>query len=53
MIDGAYFHEGPNKKFAIILLTDIFGLPLVNSKLLVSRLYAAPFTKPDISKFLG
>ena len=37
MIDGAYFHEGPNKKFAIILLTDIFGLPLVNNKLLADR----------------
>lgn len=37
MVDGAYFHEGPNKKFAVILLTDIFGLPLVNNKLLVDR----------------
>lgn len=37
MIDGAYFHEGPNKKIAVILLTDIFGLPLVNNKLLADR----------------
>ncbi|KAK7682080.1 hypothetical protein QCA50_014666 [Cerrena zonata] len=34
MVDGAYFHEGPNKDYAVILLTDVFGLPLVNNKLL-------------------
>lgn len=38
MIDGAYYHEGPNKSRAVVLLTDIFGLPLVNCKLLADRL---------------
>ena len=35
MVDGAYFHAGPEgaPKRAVVLLTDIFGLPLVNCKL--------------------
>lgn len=44
MVGDAYFHgasadatEGSSKN-AIILLTDIFGLPLVNSKLIADRL---------------
>ncbi|KAE9404071.1 hypothetical protein BT96DRAFT_989795 [Gymnopus androsaceus JB14] len=36
MVEGAYFAAGPegNTSRAVILLTDIFGLPLVNSKIL-------------------
>jgi len=37
MVDGAYLAAGPaegNKKAAVVLLTDIFGLPLKNSKIL-------------------
>jgi len=38
-IDGAYFASGPDgtTKRAIILLTDIFGLPLKNSKILADN----------------
>ncbi|KAF5389172.1 hypothetical protein D9757_003523 [Collybiopsis confluens] len=37
--NGAYFAPGPSgtKSRAVILLTDIFGLPLVNSKLLADH----------------
>ncbi|KAL4251880.1 AB hydrolase superfamily protein [Abortiporus biennis] len=51
MVDGAYFHEGPSTttntsddtdsskpKVAIVLLTDIFGLPLKNSKLIADEI---------------
>ncbi|KIK69560.1 hypothetical protein GYMLUDRAFT_33933 [Collybiopsis luxurians FD-317 M1] len=40
MVDGAYFAAGPegNTSRAIILLTDIFGLPLVNCKILADRI---------------
>ena len=38
MVGTAYFHPGPGtfpeNSRAVVLLTDIFGLPLVNSKLL-------------------
>lgn len=37
MVDGAYFIEGSNKSRAIIFLTDIFGLPLVNCKIMADR----------------
>ena len=37
MVDGAYLHAAtspvPGPKRAVILLSDIFGLPLVNSKI--------------------
>lgn len=38
--DGAYLAKGPegNTERVIILLTDIFGLPLKNSKLLADHL---------------
>ncbi|KAJ7775613.1 Alpha/Beta hydrolase protein [Mycena maculata] len=38
-IDGAYFASGPagTSKRAVILLTDIFGLPLKNSKILADN----------------
>ncbi|KAJ7670241.1 dienelactone hydrolase endo-1-3,1,4-beta-D-glucanase [Mycena rosella] len=35
--EGAYFATGGNAKRAIILLTDIFGLPLKNSKILADN----------------
>jgi len=46
LIGDAYFHAAPtasdgaegSSKKAIVLLTDIFGLPLVNSKLNADRL---------------
>lgn len=41
MVDGAYFHpapEGSESKSAIVLLTDIFGLPLINCKLIADKL---------------
>ncbi|THG94999.1 hypothetical protein EW026_g6571 [Hermanssonia centrifuga] len=41
IVDGAYFHpapEGSPKSSAIVLLTDIFGLPLKNSKLIADEL---------------
>lgn len=44
MVDGAYFHAAPASETvtgetrAIVLLTDIFGLGLKNSKLLVDEL---------------
>lgn len=37
MVDGAYMHEGSNKALAIIFLADIFGLPLVNCKVMVDQ----------------
>ena len=44
MVDGAYFHaaaapaaEGEPKR-AIVLLTDIYGLPLKNSKVMADQL---------------
>lgn len=37
MIDDAYLHEGSNKTRAVILLTDIFGLPLVNCKIMADQ----------------
>lgn len=37
MVDGAYLSEGGNKTRAILLLTDIFGLPLVNCKIMADR----------------
>ncbi|THH31165.1 hypothetical protein EUX98_g3022 [Antrodiella citrinella] len=37
MVDGAYLHEGSNKSRAVVLLTDIFGLPLVNCKIMADR----------------
>jgi hypothetical protein len=39
--DGAYFSAGPvegNTKRSIVLLTDIFGLPLVNPRLIADHL---------------
>ncbi|TDL22122.1 alpha/beta-hydrolase [Rickenella mellea] len=45
--DGSYFHPAPqsadpaNSKKAIIFLTDIFGLPLKNNKLLPDQLSVA------------
>lgn len=33
MVGDAYVHEGTDKSRAVVLLTDIFGLPLVNCKL--------------------
>ena len=40
MVGDAYFHAGPegSPKRAIFLLTDIFGLPLKNSKLIADEL---------------
>lgn len=38
MVDGAYLHEGSNKSRAIIFLTDIFGLPLVNCKIMADKM---------------
>jgi len=39
MVDGAYLAAGPgDTSRGIILLTDIFGLPLVNSKIIADRL---------------
>ena len=38
MVDGAYLHEGSNKTRAVFLLTDIFGLPLVNCKLMADQM---------------
>ncbi|KAH8104516.1 dienelactone hydrolase endo-1,3,1,4-beta-D-glucanase [Cristinia sonorae] len=38
MVDDAYLHEGSNKSRAIIFLTDIFGLPLVNCKIMADKL---------------
>ncbi|KAJ3977807.1 dienelactone hydrolase endo-1-3,1,4-beta-D-glucanase [Lentinula raphanica] len=40
MVNGAYFAAGPegNKSRAIILLTDIFGLPLVNCKIMADNI---------------
>jgi len=38
--DGAYFSPGPVEgysKRSIVLLTDIFGLPLVNPRLIADR----------------
>lgn len=44
MVDGAYFHAAPTTEGAeggsaraIVLLTDIFGLPLVNCKLMADE----------------
>lgn len=38
--NGAYFSKGPEgyTKRAIVLLTDMFGLPLVNCKLIADHL---------------
>lgn len=46
--DGAYFAPGPegNTKRAIIFLTDAFGLPLVNSKIMAD--YFAKTLECDI-----
>jgi len=40
MVDDVYLHESPsgNKTRAVVLLTDIFGLPLVNSKLVADEI---------------
>ena len=40
MVNDAYFHAGPEgaPTRAIVLLTDIFGLPLKNSKLIADEL---------------
>lgn len=43
MVDGAYFHAAPatdatTPSRAIVLLTDIFGLPLKNSKIIADEL---------------
>ena len=41
IVDGAYFHAAPpsaNSTRAVVLLTDIFGLPLKNSKLIADEL---------------
>lgn len=38
MVGDAYFHEGSEKSRAVVLLTDIFGLPLVNCKVLADKL---------------
>lgn len=41
MVDGAYFRTAPSgteSKSAIVLLTDIFGLPLINSKIIADLL---------------
>ncbi|KAJ3747293.1 dienelactone hydrolase endo-1-3,1,4-beta-D-glucanase [Lentinula detonsa] len=40
MVNGAYFAAGPegNTSRAIILLTDIFGLPLVNCKIIADNI---------------
>ena len=40
MVGDAYFHAGPegSSKRAIFLLTDIFGLPLKNSKLIADEI---------------
>ncbi|KAI0070920.1 dienelactone hydrolase endo-1-3,1,4-beta-D-glucanase [Panus rudis PR-1116 ss-1] len=38
MVNGAYLKEGPNKSRAVVLLTDIFGLPLVNCKLIADEI---------------
>lgn len=53
MVNGAYFAAGPseNDSRAIILLTDIFGLALVNSKLLAdhfSKCLSADVWIPDM-----
>jgi len=39
MVDGAYLHESPSgsKTRAVIFLTDVFGLPLVNCKLMADQ----------------
>lgn len=41
MIDGAYFRAGPegsDASKAIVLLTDIFGLPLKNCRIMADEL---------------
>ena len=45
MVDGAYLAASPNRaatpeepKRAVVLLTDIFGLPLKNSKIQADKL---------------
>ncbi|KAI5119205.1 hypothetical protein M0805_004460 [Coniferiporia weirii] len=38
MQDGAYFAPGADKTKAVMLLTDIFGLPLVNCKIMADQL---------------
>lgn len=41
MVGGAYFRTAPSgteSKSAIVLLTDIFGLPLINSKIIADLL---------------
>jgi len=40
MVHEVYLHESPigNKERAVVLLTDIFGLPLVNSKLIADEI---------------
>ena len=37
MQDGAYFAAGADTTRAVVLLTDIFGLPLKNSKILADQ----------------
>lgn len=39
-MDGAYLAKGPESynKRAVVYLTDIFGLPLVNSRLMADKL---------------
>lgn len=53
MVNGAYFAAGPtgNSSRAVILLTDIFGLPLVNCKLIAdifSKNLGADVWVPDM-----
>ncbi|KAL4251879.1 AB hydrolase superfamily protein [Abortiporus biennis] len=44
MVDGAYFHEGPSSsddnkpKVAVVFLTDVFGLPLKNCKIMADEI---------------
>ncbi len=45
IVDGAYFHPAPataesgaTSTRAVVLLTDIFGLPLKNSKIIADEL---------------
>lgn len=41
MVDGAYFSaapEGGSSSNAVVLLTDVFGLPLKNNKILADEL---------------
>ena len=38
MVGNAYLHEGPDKSRAVVILTDVFGLPLINCKILADEL---------------